>query len=104
MIEAIRLKVKVLGDSVGGCDAADVLHYDRPGAPGISTHPCEHCKCCSCQRVCTRCRSNCSPSDSYFIPVVGCPEFVDMRMAKPVRYLYRSEYGREFKIHLPGAR
>lgn len=96
--------MRVLGNlSESGVSAA-AGDSGNPTIPGFSTHPCEYCKCCSCQRVCTRCVSNCSPSNSYFIPVVGCPDFIDMREADPIRYLYRSEYGCEFKIHLPRAR
>jgi hypothetical protein len=68
------------------------------------THPCEYCKCCSCQRVCTKCGINCCPADSYFIPVIGCPDFIDMREIDPVRYLYRYECGGEYKLHLPRMR
>jgi hypothetical protein len=64
-------------------------------------HACEYCKCCSCKKVCTRCRMNCSPTDSYFIPVIGCPEFSDIRKFEPVRYLYRSTAGVEYRICLP---
>ncbi|MFH1313996.1 MAG: hypothetical protein ABIJ00_12330 [Candidatus Eisenbacteria bacterium] len=67
-------------------------------------HPCEQCKCCSCQHVCTRCRANCSPTDAYFIPVVGCPDFADMQETEPVRYLYRSGYVPEYRLRLPGSR
>jgi hypothetical protein len=67
-------------------------------------HPCERCKCCSCQRLCTRCKANCSPSDSYFIPVIGCPDFADMQDTEPVRYLYRSGHVPEYRLRLPGSR
>lgn len=67
-------------------------------------HPCEYCKCCSCKQVCTKCRINCSPTDSYFIPVIGCPDFSDMREFEPVRYLYRSTAGVEYRICLPKPR
>ena len=64
-------------------------------------HACEYCKCCSCKKVCTRCRMNCSPTDSYFIPVIACREFSDMREFEPVRYLYRSGSPDEYRISLP---
>ena len=51
-----------------------------------------------------RCGVNCSPATSYFIPVIGCPEFADIREADPVRYLYRNEYGCEYRLRLPRAR
>jgi hypothetical protein len=75
-------------------------------AAGVNTHihPCEYCKCCACQRVCTKCRVNCSPTNSYFIPVIGCPEYADMRDSEPVRYLYRSGYVPEYRLRLPGSR
>lgn len=63
--------------------------------------PCEYCKCCSCKKVCTRCGANCSPTDSYFIPVIGCPDFDDIRRFVPVRYLYRSASEAEYRICLP---
>jgi hypothetical protein len=72
--------------------------------PGSQVHPCEHCMCCSCRRVCTRCRDNCSPMDSCFIPVIGCPDFADMTTIRPVRYLYRTGWDRECRLRLPGAR
>lgn len=103
-MEATRPKMMVLGDSSrsGGAGVGQDLHY--AGSLGISAHPCEYCKCCSCQKVCTKCRSNCSPADSLFIPVIGCPEFADMHTASPIRYLYRNGYGREFRVHLPRSR
>lgn len=64
-------------------------------------HACEYCRCCSCKKVCTKCRMNCSPTDSYFIPVIGCPGFSDMRKFEPVRYLYRSGSLDEYRIALP---
>lgn len=64
-------------------------------------HACEYCKCCSCKKVCTRCRINCAPTDSYFIPVIGCPEFSDIRKFEPVRYVYRSSGVDEYRICLP---
>ncbi len=67
-------------------------------------HACEYCRCCSCKKVCTRCRINCVPTDSYFIPVIGCPEFADMREFEPVRYIYRSTAGVEYRICLPKPR
>ena len=74
----------------------DTLWQDVSGK-----HACEYCKCCSCKKVCTMCRVNCSPTDSYFIPVIGCPDFEDMRKFEPVRYIYRSGAGVEYRIHLP---
>lgn len=67
-------------------------------------HPCEICKCCSCVSACMRCRFNCDPSNSDFIPVIGCPHFEDMRLAPVVRYLYRYDYSDSFKVHLPSFR
>ena len=67
-------------------------------------HPCENCKCCACHRLCTKCKDNCSPMESELIPVVYCPDFTDIRTLPPVRYLYRSNYGCEYRLRLPGTR
>lgn len=67
-------------------------------------HPCEHCKCCACHRLCTKCKDHCRPTESYLIPVVYCPDFIDIRTLKPVRYLYRSGYECEYRLRLPRAR
>ncbi len=72
--------------------------------PPAGRHPCEYCKCCSCKKVCTKCSVNCAPGDSYFIPVIGCPEFDDIRRFEPVRYLYRNTGEVEYRIHLPKRR
>ena len=84
----------------GGRDAG--REFVRQNVAG--KHACEYCKCCSCKKVCTRCRMNCSPTDSYFIPVIGCPEFDDIRRFEPVRYLYRNAAGEEYRICLPKPR
>ena len=83
----------------------------RPGAERrpvpqslAGKHACEYCKCCACKKVCTRCRVNCTPTDSYFIPVIACPEFDDVRNFEPVRYLYRRTGGDEYRICLPKPR
>jgi hypothetical protein len=76
----------------------------REPAGGRAVHPCEQCRCCACQRLCMRCTTNCSPADSCFIPVISCPEFADIHILRPVRYLYRSGYGCEYRIHFPGSR
>lgn len=96
----------------GGMKTVDlkVIEGDGDAAPGYlwqsvtRKHPCEYCKCCACKKVCTRCRMNCSPTDSYFIPVIGCPDFDDIRRFEPVRYLYRKTAGVEYRIHLPKPR
>ncbi|MGD9140624.1 MAG: hypothetical protein PVJ42_03705 [bacterium] len=67
-------------------------------------HACEYCKCCSCKKACTMCRNNCTPAESYFIPVIGCPDFEDMRKFEPIRYLYRRSGGAEYRIRLPKSR
>lgn len=67
-------------------------------------HPCEHCKCCACRRLCTKCKDHCRPMDLTLIPVVYCPDFIDIRTLKPVRYLYRSGYDFEYRLRLPGTR
>jgi hypothetical protein len=87
-----------------------VIEGDREGDRSplrldfAAEHACEYCKCCSCKNVCNRCRMNCSPTDSDFIPVIGCPDFNDMRKFEPVRYLYRSTAGVEYRICLPKPR
>ena len=67
-------------------------------------HPCEHCRCCACHKLCTRCRANCRPMEASFIPVVYCPDYVDTRSLRPVRYLYRSVGDCEYRLRLPGTR
>lgn len=47
------------------------------------------------------CSRNCSPAGSCFIPVIGCPDFEDVREFVPVRYLYRSSDSPEYRICLP---
>ncbi len=99
-MEAAKPKITVVG-------RPDAPEYDENVGPYVvkgSVHPCEQCKCCSCMRVCTMCYRNCSPSESYFIPVVGCPDFVHMQETPPVRYTHRSGYGLEYKLRLPGSR
>ncbi|RPJ45626.1 MAG: hypothetical protein EHM19_05165 [Candidatus Latescibacterota bacterium] len=62
-------------------------------------HECEYCLCCACERTCTRCR-HCSPMNNRYIPLIGCPEFIDMRELKPLRYIYRADPLAEYKLHL----
>ncbi|MFH1679468.1 MAG: hypothetical protein ABIH26_02345 [Candidatus Eisenbacteria bacterium] len=62
-------------------------------------HECEYCLCCACERICTRCR-HCSPMTARYIPLIGCPEFIDMRELKPLRYIYSADPGTEYKLHL----
>jgi len=42
--------------------------------------------------------------ESELIPVVYCPDFSDIRTLPPIRYLYRSDYGCEYRLRLPGTR
>ncbi|HVP58282.1 MAG TPA: hypothetical protein VMU02_09300 [bacterium] len=77
---------------------------DSVSQAGCSRHPCEHCRCCSCYKVCTKCRENCQPVTANLIPVLYCPDFVDVRELAPVRYLYKSDYECEYRLRLPGAR
>jgi hypothetical protein len=42
--------------------------------------------------------------ESSLIPVVYCPDFVDVRGVRPVRHLYRSGYDCEYRLRLPGTR
>jgi hypothetical protein len=81
----------------------DMACYSR-SATGCSRHPCEQCRCCACFKACTKCRDNCRPMEANLIPVVYCPDFVDFRGLRPVRYLYRSDYDCEYRLHLPGTR
>jgi hypothetical protein len=101
-MEATKSERTTLGPRAARGQGVDNLAYRVKG--GTTVHPCEHCKCCSCARVCTRCSINCSPEDSSFIPVIGCPEFKDMREIEPVRYLYRGDAGKEFRLRLPRPR
>ena len=99
-MEATKPKITVVGlpDAVELDE--DTGRYIRRG----SVHPCEQCKCCSCMRVCTMCHRNCSPSESFFVPVIGCPDFVHMQETPPVRYTHRTGYSFEYRLRLPGSR
>ncbi len=59
---------------------------------------CEHCLCCSCERMCMRCGS-CSPMKGQYIPLIGCKEYINMRELKPLRYLYSGDALTEYKLH-----
>lgn len=99
-MEATKPKITVVG-------LPDAVEFDEEAGPYLrkgSVHPCEQCKCCSCMRVCTMCHRNCSPSESFFVPVIGCPDFVHMQDTPPVRYTHRTGYGFEYRLRLPGSR
>ena len=92
----------MIGTPDGVAEALDaVAHLSRASG---DRHPCEHCRCCACHRLCTKCRDNCSPMESELVPVVYCPDFRDLRTLPPIRYLYRSDYGCEYRLRLPGTR
>jgi hypothetical protein len=38
--------------------------------------------------------------DNRYIPLIGCPEFIDMRVLKPLRYIYSADPSVEYKLHL----
>jgi len=38
--------------------------------------------------------------NNRYIPLIGCPEFIDMRELKPLRYIYRADPLAEYKLHL----
>jgi len=102
-MEAAKPKLVVLGGWPELSPGQELLACSR--FPGVrSEHPCEHCKCCACHRLCTKCRENCRPMKSSLIPVIYCPDFVDLRTLGPVRYLYRSDCGCEYRLRLPGTR
>ncbi len=68
--------------------------------PGEDRTPCEHCLCAACEKLCMKCSISCSPMDNRHIPLIGCPEFVDMRLLKPLRYTYRGGADLEYRLHL----
>ncbi len=68
--------------------------------PGEDRSPCEHCLCAACEKLCMKCSISCSPMDNRHIPLIGCPEFVDMRLLKPLRYTYRGGADVEYRLHL----
>ena len=77
------------------------------GAPGSEeVHPpeertgCEHCLCAACERLCMKCPISCSPMNNRYVPLIGCPIFVDMRTAPPLRYTYRGGEDIEYRLHL----
>ncbi len=70
-----------------------------PDARADEKLECEHCLCCACERTCTRC-GHCSPMNNRYIPLIGCPEFIDMRELKPLRYIYSGDSDTEYKLHL----
>jgi hypothetical protein len=77
---------------------------DRP-APGIGTPadditPCERCLCASCEKLCMKCTISCSPMERSHVPLIGCPDFVDMRSLSPLRYTYRTDAPDEYRLHL----
>ncbi len=80
--------------SVAGALASD---DDRPREDRT---PCEHCLCAACERLCMKCTISCSPMDGRHIPLIGCPDFVDMRTAPPLRYTYRGGADVEYRLHL----
>jgi hypothetical protein len=40
------------------------------------------------------------PMNNRYIPLIGCPEFIDMRELKPLRYIYSGDSDTEYKLHL----
>lgn len=62
--------------------------------------PCENCLCAACERLCMKCSISCSPMHNRHIPLIGCPDFVDMRTLKPLRYTYRGGADLEYRLHL----
>ncbi len=64
------------------------------------TTPCEHCLCASCERLCMQCTVSCSPMHNRHIPLIGCPDYVNMRTLAPLRYTYRGGADLEYKLHL----
>jgi hypothetical protein len=92
---AFEPKLVVLASA---CPAGRAVRRDLP------EHSCERCRCCACHKLCTRCRANCRPMETSFIPVVYCPDYVDTRSLRPVRYFYRSGYDCEYRLRLPGTR
>ena len=100
---AVKPKLVVLGACGQPSHGPDVLSWPLR-AGGYSNHPCECCKCCACQKACNKCRDHCCPMESNLIPVVYCPDFADIRALRPTRYLYRSDYSCEYRLHLPGMR
>jgi hypothetical protein len=99
-MEATKPKITIVG-------LPDAPEYDDRKGKHLrsgTVHPCEQCKCCSCMKICTMCRRNCSPSESFFVPVIGCPDFVHIKETPPVRYTYRTGYDFEYRLCLPGSR
>ena len=80
--------------SVAGAPEAEGLRSREERAP------CEHCLCASCERLCMKCSISCSPMDNRHIPLIGCPIYVDMRTAPPLRYTYRGGADIEYRLHL----
>jgi hypothetical protein len=70
------------------------------GRPEEDRTPCEHCLCAACEKLCMKCSISCSPMHSRYIPLIGCPDFVDMRLLKPLRYTYRGGADIEYRLHL----
>lgn len=63
-------------------------------------NPCERCLCASCERLCMKCTISCSPMDKRHIPLIGCPDYVNMRTITPLRYTVRGGHDLEYKLHL----
>ena len=61
---------------------------------------CEHCLCAACEKLCMKCSISCSPMHNRHVPLIGCPDFVDMRLLKPLRYTYRGGADLEYRLHL----
>lgn len=84
--------------------AVPMLYGPSAGAGSTSERedggPCEHCLCASCEKLCMKCTLSCSPMHSRHIPLIGCPEYVNMRELKPLRYTYRGGADVEYKLHL----
>jgi hypothetical protein len=38
--------------------------------------------------------------ENRHIPLIGCPDYVDMRKAEPLRYTYRGGSDLEYRLHL----
>lgn len=72
---------------------------DRGPGRGDVT-PCEHCLCASCERLCMKCTISCSPMANRYVPLIGCPDYVNMRTAPPLRYSYRGGADVEYRLHL----
>ena len=67
---------------------------------GEDRTPCEHCLCAACEKLCMKCSISCSPMHNQYIPLIGCPDFVDMRLLQPLRYTYRGGADIEYRLHL----